>query len=324
MRISSRLAVLVVVLCTGAPTLASAQRFSFERTIQTSGTTRLDVTTDRGKIEVIAGRPGRVVIEGAASVRVGWNVPSNAVELARQVAAAPPIEYADQTVRLRLPADSAAQQAVIVNYRVEVPPGTEVRTRTDSGATSIRGVEGAVDIRTHSSAIEVGDISGAVQIATGSGAVRASDVSGALSVSTESSAIRLSRLGSSLKARTQSGEINADLRGTGDVDVETGSSAITLQGVRGGLAVRTQSGRVNVQGAPTRDWKATTGSSNVMFDLEQTDGFVVDAVTRSSHIDIKGINVNGSVTKQTVKGTVGNGGPTVMVRTGNGQIHIVR
>jgi hypothetical protein len=323
MRTTARIAVLAV-LCAAAPSLAFAQRFAFERTIQTTGPTRLDVVTDRGKIEVVAGQPGRVVVEGAASVRAGWNVPANAVELARHVAAAPPIEYADRTVRLRLPADSAAQQAVIVNYRVEVPPGTEVRTRTDSGATSIRGVEGALDIRTHSSTIDVGDIAGAVQIATGSGAVRASDVSGALSVSTESSAIRLSRLGSSLKARTQSGEINADLRGTGDVDVETGSSAITLQGVRGGLAVRTQSGRVNVQGAPTRDWKATTGSSNVMFDLEPTDGFIVDAVTRSSHIDIKGINVTGSVTKQTVKGTVGNGGPTVMVRTGNGQIHIVR
>jgi len=323
MRTTARIAV-IAVLCAAAPSLAFAQRFSFERTIQTTGPTQLEVVTDRGKIEVVPGRPGRIVVEGAATVRLGINVPSNAVELAKKVAAAPPIEHADQTVRLRLPSDSDAQRAVIVNYRVEVPPGTEVRTRTDSGATSIRGVEGTVDIRTHSSTIDVGDIAGTVQIATGSGAVRVSDVSGALSVSTESSAIRLSRLGSSLKARTQSGEVNADFRGSGDVDVETGSSAITLQGVRGGLAVRTQSGRVNVQGAPTRDWKATTGSSNVMFDLEATDGFVVDAVTRSSHIDIKGINVNGSVTKQTVKGTVGNGGPTVMVRTGNGQIHIVR
>jgi hypothetical protein len=143
-------------------------------------------------------------------------------------------------------------------------------------------------------------------------------------VATESSGIRLSGLGSSLKARTQSGEINADLRGTGDVDVETGSSAITLQGVRGGLAVRTQSGRVNVQGAPMRDWKTTTGSSNVSLDLESTAGFTLDAVTRSSHIDISGVSVNGSVTKQAAKGTVGNGGPTVMVRTGNGQIHIQR
>jgi putative adhesin len=323
MRTTGRIAVLAV-LCAAAPSLAFAQRFAFERTIQTTGPTRLDVSTDRGKIEVVAGRPGRVVVEGAATVRVGWNVPANAVELAKKVAATPPIEYADQTVRLRIPADPAAQQAVIVNYRVEVPPGTEVRTRTDSGATSIRGVDGTVDIRTQSSAIDVADVSGAVQIATGSGAVRASDVLGALSVSTSSSAIRLSALGSSLKARTQSGEINADLRGTGDVDVETGSSAINLQGVRGGLAVRTQSGRVNVQGAPTRDWKATTGSSNVRLDLESTTGFVLDAVTRSSHIDMTGVSVNGSVTKQTAKGTVGNGGPTVMVRTGNGQIHIGR
>jgi photosystem II stability/assembly factor-like uncharacterized protein len=90
MRTIARIAV-VAVLCAAAPSLAFAQRFSFERTIQTTGPTRLDVITDRGKIEVIAGRPGRVVVEGAASVRVGWNVPSNAVELARQVAAAPPI-----------------------------------------------------------------------------------------------------------------------------------------------------------------------------------------------------------------------------------------
>jgi len=321
MRTAARIAVLAV-LCAATPTLASAQRFAFERTIQTAGPTRLDVSTDRGKIEVVEGRPGRVVIEGAATVRVGWNVPANAVEIAKKVAAAPPIEYVDQTVRLRIPADPTAQQAVTVNYRVEVPPGTEVRTRTDSGATSIRGVNGAVDIRTQSSTIDVADVSGAVQIATGSGAVRASDVSGALSVATSSSAITLSGLGSSLRARTQSGEISADLRGTGDVDVETGSSAITLQGVRGGLAVRTQSGRITVQGAPTREWKATTGSSAVSLDLEQTSGFLLDASSRSGNIELVGTRVDGPVTKHAANGAVGLGGPTVMVRTGSGAIRV--
>jgi hypothetical protein len=102
MRTIARLA-LLVVLCTGAPTLAFAQRFAFERTIQTTSPAKVDVITDRGRIEVVAGRPGRVVVEGAATVRVGWNVPADAAELARKVAAAPPIDYADQTVRLRLP-----------------------------------------------------------------------------------------------------------------------------------------------------------------------------------------------------------------------------
>jgi hypothetical protein len=321
MRTTARIAILTV-LCTAAPSLVFAQRFAFERTIQTAGPTRLDVSTDRGKIDIVAGRPGRVVVEGAATVRVGWNVPANAVEIAKKVAAAPPIEYVDQTVRLRIPADPTAQQAVIVNYRVEVPPGTEVRTRTDSGATSIRGVDSAVDIQTQSSAINVADSSGAVQITTGSGAVRASDVSGALSVATSSSAIKLSGLGSSLRVRTQSGEINADLRGTGDVDVETGSSAITLQGVRGGLAVRTQSGRVTVQGAPSRQWKTTTGSSAVSLDLEQTSGFLLDASSRSGNVELVGTRVDGAVTKHAANGAVGHGGPTVMIRTGSGAIRV--
>jgi hypothetical protein len=323
MRTTARIAALAV-LCVAAPSLAFAQRFAFERTIQTTGPTRLDVSTDRGKIEVVAGRPGRVVIEGAATVRVGWNVPANAVEIARQVAAAPPIEYADRTVRLRIPADPKAQQAVTVNYRIEVPSGTEVRTRSDSGETSIHGVDAAVDVQTQSSAIEVGDLSGAVQISTGSGAVRASDVSGALKVETSSSAINLSGLGSSLRVRTQSGEITASLNGTGNVSVETGSSAIKLRGVRGGLEAQTQSGRVTVQGAPVGKWNVATGSSSVSLDLETTPGMVLDVVSRSGNVDLSGMNVAGSVTKHAAQGTVGNGGPLVIVRTGSGAIRFER
>jgi hypothetical protein len=323
MRTTARIAVLAV-FCASAPSLAFAQRFAFERTIQTTGPTRLDVSTDRGKIEVVAGRPGRVVVEGAATVRLGWNVPANAVEIAKKVAAAPPIEFVDQTVRLRIPVDPTAQLAVIVNYRVEVPPGTEVRARTDSGSTTIRGVDGTVDVRTQSSFIDVADISGATQLFTGSGAVRAHGISGPLAVTTQSSGITLSGLRSSLHVRTQSGAVNADLIGTGDVEVETGSSAINVNGAGGGLAVRTQSGRVTVQGAPTRDWRATTGSSEVHFDLARTGGFTLDAVSQSGSVDFSGANVTGTVSKHSVRGDVGGGGPTVMVRTGNGAIRIQR
>ena len=323
MRTITRIAA-IAVLCAITPSIAFAQRFGFERTIQTSGPTRLDVSTDRGTIEVVAGRAGRVVVDGAATVRLGWNVPANAVALAKQVAAAPPIEHADDTVRLRIPVDPTAQQAVIVNYRVEVPPGTEVRTRTDSGSTTVRGVDGTVDIRTKDSFIDVADISGATQLFTGSGNVRAHGIGGALTVTTQSSSITLSGLRSSLRVRTQSGAVNAELTGTGDVEVETGSSAINVNGAGGGLTVRTQSGRVTVQGKPTRDWRVTTGSSEVHLDLASTAGFTLDAVTHSSNVNVIGADVTGTVSKQAVKGDVGGGGPTVMVRTGNGAIRIRR
>lgn len=323
MRTTIRLVVIAIV-CAATPSLAFAQRFPFERTIQLSGTTRLDVSTLRGKIEVLPGDPGRIVVEGAVTVRVGWNVPADAVEIARKIAATPPIDYAGGVVRLRDPADEAAQRAVTVNYRVRVPPATEVRSSSDSGATTIRGVSAAVDVQTKSAAIDLSDLSGAVQVSTSSGAVVATDVSGALSVKTSSSGFSGSRLGSSLRVRTQSGEIIATLSGTGDVSVETGSSAIKLRGVRGGLDVQTQSGRVTVQGAPVRDWKANTASSSVSFDLETTPGIVLDLVSRSGNVDLSGMNVTGSVTKHAVKGTVGNGGPTVMVRTGSGAIRLER
>lgn len=318
-----RLVVIGVLLASG-PSAAFAQRFPFERTIQVSGPTRLDVATDRGRIEVVPGAPGRVVVEGTATVRVGWNVPANAPTIARQVAAAPPVEYTDEVVRLRVPADPTAQLAVTVNYRVEVPPGTEVRARSGSGATSLRGIDAAVDVRTQSAAIDVGDLTGAVQISTGSGDVRASRVMGALDVTTSSSAITLTGLGSSLRVRTRSGAVNAVFTGSGDVDVETGSSSIQLTGVRGGLVVTTQSGRVSVQGTPARDWQATTGSSAVSLELGAGAAFRLDAESRSGNVEVVGAQVTGSTTKHAAQGAVGRGGPTVRIRTGSGLIRVAR
>ena len=318
MRTAARITALAV-LCAAAPSLAFAQRFGFDRTIQISGPTRLDVSTDRGKIEILPGPPGRIIVEGAATVRVGWNVPANAVEIAQKVAAAPPITHEGGIVRLRIPADPTAQRAVTVNYRVQVPPDTQILSRTESGDTSIRGVSSTVDLQTQSARITISDLGGPVQVSTGSGAITATDISGALSVSTSSSGFKGSAL-HSLRLRTQSGDVNASLKGSGDVDVETGSSAITLDGLRGGLAVKTQSGQIKVQGAPGRDWRATTGSSSVTLDLTSTS-FTLDLASRSGNVTVAGGSVHGSVTKHSVKGTAGDG-PTVMVRTGSGAIRV--
>jgi DUF4097 and DUF4098 domain-containing protein YvlB len=320
MRTAFRIAALMVSAC-GVPALAFAQRVPFERAIETSPPATLEVSTDRGKIEVVAGPAGRVLVEGAATVRVGWNVPANAAEIARQVASSPPIEQSGNTVKLTIPAARNAQRAVIVSYRVQVPPDTMVHTRSDSGATSIRGVA-AVDVRTQSASIDVGSVSGAVQIVTGSGAVRASDIAGALSVTTSSGAFDGSRLRSSLRVRTQSGDVDAALEGSGDVDVETGSSAVQVRGVRGGLLVKTQSGRVTLQGLPAGDWSATTSSSSVSIEVEHGPGFQLDAASRSGSVRLERTDLAGSITERAAKGSVGGGGPLVQVRSGSGSIRV--
>jgi DUF4097 and DUF4098 domain-containing protein YvlB len=308
--------------CAAAPSAAFAQRFPFERSFDVAGPSKVDISTVRGKIEIVAGQAGRIVVSGAATVRVGWNVPVNAVELARQVAAAPPVERVGDTIRMRPPVDEAAQRAVTVSYRVEVPPATEVRTTSDSGATSVRGVAAAVDVRTQSAAIDLDSLGGVVNVSTGSGAIVVADVAGALTASTGSSSFTASGVGSSLRVRTESGAIDATLTGNGDVDVESGSSAIRVRGVRGGLTARSQSGRITVDGAPGREWMTTTGSSGVDMNLEPGSKFSIDAATRSGSVVVDGGHVQGSVAQREVSGSVGGGGPVVRIRSESGSVRV--
>ncbi|MEP6783340.1 MAG: DUF4097 family beta strand repeat-containing protein [Acidobacteriota bacterium] len=315
-------AIVVVCVSTLAPSNAWAQRFGFERSIPVAAGTTLDVATVRGKIDIVAGPPGRIVVKGVATVRVGVDVPSNAVELAQHVAAAPPIEEAGNVVRLREPTEDAARRAVTISYQVQVPPDTPLVTTSESGATSISGVAASVAVHTQSAAIDLRQLTGIVTVSTGSGAVVANAMTGVMTVTTDSSGFTGNDLRSSLRIRTQSGEVQVAMTGTGDLDVETGSSAIRVHGLRGGLVAKTQSGRVTVEGAPGREWAATTGSSAVNFQFNTGIALSVDAVTRSGSVVVDGGSVAGSVAKRAVKGTINGGGSLVRIGTGSGSIRL--
>src|SRR5262249_34090846 len=157
------------------------------------------------KIEVMAGAPGRIVVSGAATVKVGWNVPADAADIARQVAAAPPVAQDRAVVRAGLPDDERARRGGTGGYRIWIPPKTEVHTESESGATTVHGVTSRVSVRTQSGSIGVDTLSGSTEIKTGSGSVDASDIAGALAVTTSSSAFSGVRLGASLTLRTRSG-----------------------------------------------------------------------------------------------------------------------
>ena len=174
-----------VSLCVGAAALvlasalpSSAQRIAFERAYDVGATPTLDVSTIRGKIDVSVGDANRVVVRGTATVRWGLSVPSTAYELVKQVAANPPILHDGDTIRLRPPAGADEQRAMTVAYDVTVPRGTVVRTNSDSGATTVSGVDGRVSIHTQSAAIDVRDLGGETDVTTGSGEVQADGING--------------------------------------------------------------------------------------------------------------------------------------------------
>lgn len=299
---------------------AWAQRFPFDRTFEVASAPVLDVTTVRGKIDVSVGQPGHITVAGMVTVRLALDSPTNAMDLGRAVALNPPVESDRTTVRLQPPSDPMQGRAVTVSYQVRVPPDTRVITSTDSGATTIRDVAGAVTVRTQSAAITLTALNGPADVTTGSGAVNVNGIGGALSVTTSSSGFTGRSLSGGLRLTTGSGSVDATFNGPGDVHVETGSSAIRLGMVHGGLKASTRSGRVIVTGVPTQAWELFTGSGSMELAVGPVDAMTVDVVTGSGSVTLEGADVQGSVSKRSVSGTIRGGGPIVRASTRSGSV----
>ena len=307
-------------MTTAAP--AAAQRFSFERSFDAAPASTLDVSTLRGKIHVTAGEPGRIVVAGTVTVRVAWDVPANAIDLARGVAARPPVEADGRVVRLRVPSDPQERRAMTVSYEVRVPPDTRVVARSDSGAISVDGVAAPVVLHTQSAAVALTRLGGTAAVTSGSGRVEVNGVEDALTVETASSAITARGLRGGLHVRTQSGAVDAMLSGQGAVDVSTSSSAITLRGVSGTLATNTRSGRTIVTGFPKEDWSVSTGSGSIEVTLDGPGSMSLDATTGSGSVDTSGLIVDGSVARRRVEGRVDGGGALMRLASRSGSIRI--
>ena len=183
----------------------------------------------------------------------------------------------------------------------------------------MRGVSKAVVIRTQSGAIDVMQLKGTAVVTTGSGAVVADDVAGSLTATTSSSGITARSIGGDLRVRTQSGGVDVVLSGEGDSDIKTGSSAIRLSGIRGGVISATESGHTTLQGVPQRDWMVTAGSGSVDIVTTGSAAFALDASSGSS-VKIIGPEVQGSVSKRKVVGTIAGGGPLMKVATRSGSV----
>ena len=277
---------LVLAGLAGSVLPASAQRLPFERTFEVSAPATINITTDRGAIDIVSGEPGRIVITGTVTVRLGLTVPLDALALARNVAASPPVERRGDIFELGLPDGEAERRALTVAYQLRVPPETKIVSVTNSGATTVSGLSGETDLRTQSSAITGRSLKGRVRL------------------------------------RTQSGAVDAGFAGPGDADVETGSSALTIRRLDGGLTARTQSGRIVVDGTPTAPWDLSTGSS-AMELMVRSPSFSLDAMSRSSDVEIEGAALQGSTSKGRARGTFGVGGPLVQADSRSGRIRVI-
>jgi DUF4097 and DUF4098 domain-containing protein YvlB len=176
-----------------------------------------------------------------------------------------------------------------VRFVVNVPRTTDLNATSGDGSISVSGIDGRVEARSGDGSIATTDIKGDVGLDTGDGSISADNVSGNLKINTGDGSVSVKGQPRGLVAHTGDGSVSVD---------------VTSSGV-----------------SPVADWELTTGDGGIHVTLPANFNAQVDAHTGDGGIDANdfGLRATGE-DRNDLRGSIGSGGPTIRLRTGDGGI----
>ncbi|HUR19545.1 MAG TPA: DUF4097 family beta strand repeat-containing protein [Vicinamibacterales bacterium] len=170
-----------------------------------------------------------------------------------------------------------------------------------------------------------------------------------LEVRTADGSIVIERLEGKLQLRTADGRIRATESG-GDLLAESGDGALTLEDVIGRVEARTDDGGISVSGIPgavrvrsgdgtitlrirrgaimTEDWMVATSDGSISAELPDDFSAMIEAEPGSdsrARSDLALADaVGGTREQRSLRGRLGAGGKTFVLRTGDGSIRLTQ
>jgi hypothetical protein len=303
-----RSAFVVVALSAVASGCAFAATGTFNRTLPVSGSPMVTISTAAGYIHVNAGSGSEVRIEAKVTSQNGWNFggSGSAEDRVREIIAHPPIVQSGNTFTIGPSSgDDDAFRNIEIDYEITVPAKSTVKATTGSGTLQVSNIGTLLTARTGSGNIQLNEVGGAPNVGTGSGSIHVDGVHGAASL------------------ETGAGDIELSQETAGDIKAESGSGSIRLRGVNGAVRVGTGSGDIEVDGNPTAEWRLNTSSGSIRLTVNPAAHFTVNASTDSGSVRVaQAINLQDSLDRQHIAGTVNGGGPTLRLTTSSGDITI--
>jgi DUF4097 and DUF4098 domain-containing protein YvlB len=217
------------------------------------------------------------------------------------------------TVESVYPSEHNAPYSVSVSYTVTAPAGTRITASSVSGGVSVKGITGDVSVDVVSGGINVSDGANLSSATTISGDVTVSNVNvtGTITVSTVSGSISLTQVKC---RRITAGVVSGDVVGR-DVTCDNAE-------------LKSISGDVEYSGALARsgryDFQAHSGAVKLTFS--GSVGFDLQASTFSGQVRLEpAIQLQRStISRRSVRGTVGDGGAVVTATAFSGDVVIVK
>jgi hypothetical protein len=265
------------------------------------------------KVEAPPGQAGTpdlnlTTFDGAIDIR-GWDRPEVRVEIEKrgsQKALLDQIEViADQkgnqiVVEARRPSSKKYAFGMLetmsrnAKLTASVPAGSNLMLATGNGNITIERVKGRIELR------------------TGDGAINGLDIGGDISARTDDGNVRMESI-------------------DGRCDVVTGDGAITIGGRLDLLRARTSDGALTLKIQPnsrvSETWSLQTDEGNIVMYLPDDMNADIDAETSSGSAKAESALLSKADLdreRHTLRGTLGNGGAIVRLRTSDGSIVLKR
>ena len=165
-----------------------------------------------------------------------------------------------------------------------------------------------------------------LDVTTGDGSVEADSINGNLNVRTGDGHITVQGAKGAIKLHTGDGHIEGrDLDGR--ADITTGDGHVNVEGRFDALLIKTGDGSVTARAARGSTvgspWNIHTGDGSVDLDLPGELQANLDASTHDGRISLGiPVMVEGTFSSTKIFGKMNGGGQPIVVRTGDGSIHL--
>ena len=168
---------------------------------------------------------------------------------------------------------------------------------------------------------------------SGDGSITIEDVDGKITLNTNDGSVRANRLSGEIMVRSGDGSIRME-RIEGKLDVETGDGSIALEAKPTMLHAKTSDGsirmRIEADSMMAEDWDVQTDDGTVVLTLPTSFNGELDAETRDGSVRTNHPSLSAEARpgedraerRRKLKATLGSGGPTLRVRSGDGTIRI--
>ncbi len=209
-----------------------------------------------------------------------------------------------------------------LSIRIDTPERVDLDLHTSGGTVHVEDIEGFVKAHTSGGSMHFDDINGDIDGETSGGSIEVKGTVANAELKTSGGAIRLDDIAGEVRAQTSGGKIELGRVG-GDVVATTSGGSIDIESADGSVEAKTSGGgiRIAFTAQPTQGSELRTSGGTITVDL--ADGVGVDLDAKSSGGRLRAsddLDFRGDATKDSLRGEVNGGGPSLRVRASGGSI----